>query len=99
MRRFKSTRSLSLSFIIALVLFTSACSSAPPSPAQNVSSPTVVHSPTATLPPIRTMRIDIGGYQLYVQCIGQGSPTVVFEAGLGGDISSWDTVQPEVGKF
>ena len=50
MRGFKPTLSLSLSLIIALALVISAYSSAPPSPAQNVSSPTVVHSPTVTLP-------------------------------------------------
>jgi pimeloyl-ACP methyl ester carboxylesterase len=45
------------------------------------------------------MRVDVGGYQLYVQCMGQGTPTVLFEAGLGEDVSTWDHVQPEVSQF
>ena len=29
--------------------------------------------------------VDVGGYRLDIECEGQGSPTVVFEAGAGGD--------------
>jgi len=35
---------------------------------------------------------------LYVACVGSGSPTVVLEAGLGGDTHSWQEVQPHVGR-
>ena len=28
--------------------------------------------------------IDVGGYSLHINCVGQGSPTVVLDAGLGG---------------
>ncbi|HUS14500.1 MAG TPA: alpha/beta hydrolase, partial [Chloroflexia bacterium] len=43
--------------------------------------------------------VDVGGYHLYYRCAGQGSPTVVLEAGLGTPSSTWDRVQPEVARF
>lgn len=38
------------------------------------------------------------GRRLNLYCVGEGSPTVVFDAGLGGDTASWDTVQPAVAQ-
>src|SRR5574340_383232 len=43
--------------------------------------------------------IDVGGYSLYARLIGSGSPTVVFICGLGEDMDSWNSVQPDVGKL
>jgi pimeloyl-ACP methyl ester carboxylesterase len=43
---------------------------------------------------------DVGdGRQLYLACEGQGSPTVVMEAGGAGHSGSWRFVQPEVADF
>lgn len=42
--------------------------------------------------------VDIGGYRLHLNCIGSGSPTVVFDAGLSDDSLAWYKVQPEVAK-
>jgi pimeloyl-ACP methyl ester carboxylesterase len=43
--------------------------------------------------------IDLGTHRLHIVCMGQGTPTVVFEAG-GGDTSDiWHLVQPQVAKF
>jgi pimeloyl-ACP methyl ester carboxylesterase len=39
------------------------------------------------------------GRRLNLYCVGQGSPTVVFEAGLGGDTASWDLVQPVIAQY
>ncbi len=36
------------------------------------------------------------GRRLNLYCVGQGSPTVIFDAGLGGNTASWDTVQPVI---
>jgi pimeloyl-ACP methyl ester carboxylesterase len=34
--------------------------------------------------------VDVGGYELYLQCMGQGSPTVILEAGYGASgTSTW----------
>jgi pimeloyl-ACP methyl ester carboxylesterase len=41
--------------------------------------------------------VDVGGHYLYFQCVGRGSPTVVLEAGFGGDVHAWDFVQPAIG--
>jgi pimeloyl-ACP methyl ester carboxylesterase len=41
--------------------------------------------------------VDIGGRRLNIHCVGQGSPTVIFEAGLGDQMRAWAMVQPAVG--
>ncbi|WP_258280789.1 MULTISPECIES: hypothetical protein [unclassified Clostridium] len=43
--------------------------------------------------------IDIGGYSLNVNCYGRGTPTVIFESGLGDDNGVWTLVQPEISKI
>ena len=40
--------------------------------------------------------VDVGGYSLHLHCIGQGSPTVVLDAGLGAFSLDWGAVQPEI---
>jgi len=42
--------------------------------------------------------INIGGYSLRVNCCGKGTPTVIFESGLGDDNEVWTLVQPETSK-
>jgi pimeloyl-ACP methyl ester carboxylesterase len=37
-------------------------------------------------------RVSIGGPSMYIECAGPGSPTVVFEAGLGGNAGVWEGV-------
>lgn len=74
-------------FLCSLVLLTSFLLSA----CASLSSPP--HMPLATgLQGLVEGRIDIGGYELYYQCIGDGSPTVILEAGSEGDSSSWELV-------
>ncbi len=36
--------------------------------------------------------------QLYINCVGQGSPTVVMEAGSGEDSTTWSKIVPEISK-
>jgi pimeloyl-ACP methyl ester carboxylesterase len=43
--------------------------------------------------------VDAGGYRLHLNCTGEGTPTVVLDAGLGGGVLDWSLVQPEVSKF
>jgi pimeloyl-ACP methyl ester carboxylesterase len=40
--------------------------------------------------------VDVGGYSLHIHCVGQGSPTVVLDAGSGGFSAQWVRVQREV---
>ena len=41
-------------------------------------------------------RVDIGGRSLYLDCRGEGSPTVVLEAGMGSGAGSWSAVFGEL---
>ncbi|MEI8365654.1 MAG: alpha/beta hydrolase [Parachlamydiaceae bacterium] len=46
--------------------------------------------------------IDVGGYNLHIQCQGerrQGIPTVIIETGIFDCSHSWQLVQPEIAKF
>ncbi len=43
--------------------------------------------------------VDVGGHRLHLYCTGEGSPTVVLEAGLAGSSLDWSWVQPEVEQF
>ena len=42
--------------------------------------------------------VDIGDHRLHIHCVGQGSPTVILESGLGTMSADWANVQPEVAK-
>ncbi len=42
------------------------------------------------------VRVDVGGYHLFLKCSGQGSPAVILESGALDSSRQWDKVQPEV---
>ena len=42
--------------------------------------------------------VDVGGHQLHLHCVGEGSPVVVLEAPAGSMSAVWGWVQPEVAK-
>ena len=48
-------------------------------------------------PPIGRM-IDIGGYRLHMYMEGEGSPTVVLDAGAGGIGLGWELVRPAIAR-
>lgn len=43
--------------------------------------------------PVPGLNVDIGGHSLHIICLGQGSPTVILDAGLGGTSRDWVLVQ------
>ena len=43
--------------------------------------------------------VDIGGFCLHFNCIGQGTPTVVMDAGGGAPSITWGLVSSEIAKF
>lgn len=43
--------------------------------------------------------VDVGGYDLHLHCLGEGSPTVVVEAGLNDFSLQWSSVQTEISQF
>src|SRR5215207_9769188 len=50
-----------------------------------------------TYPPPGEM-VDVGTHSLHINCLGQGSPTVILESGLGTMSADWANVQPQVAK-
>lgn len=46
--------------------------------------------------PLVGQMVDIGGYRLHMHVEGQGSPTVVLDAGAGGFGLAWELVRPAV---
>ena len=40
--------------------------------------------------------VDVGGHSLYINCVGEGSPTVILESGSGATSVDWANIQPEV---
>lgn len=54
----------------------------------------------ATPPP--GFMVDVGGHRLHLWCRGDatpGTPSVIFDSGLGGDAFAWEAIAPEVAKF
>ncbi len=41
-------------------------------------------------------RVELGEHGLYMICVGEGSPTVIFEHGLAGAYTDWKNIQPAV---
>ncbi len=43
--------------------------------------------------------VKVSGYEMYLYCMGTGTPTVILEAGLNDVSETWSLVQPEVASF
>jgi pimeloyl-ACP methyl ester carboxylesterase len=50
-----------------------------------------------TYPPPGEM-VDVSGHSLHINCVGQGSPTVIMEAGSGGMSAHWVRVQQQLAQ-
>ena len=61
-------------------------------------SPTVTALPALPTPEQIVGKFDIGGRNLYILCIGTGSPTILLESGLGVDYGYWSKVMLEISK-
>jgi pimeloyl-ACP methyl ester carboxylesterase len=61
--------------------------------------PPTASSTPAPRPTLPGDKFDVGGFNLYIDCKGTGSPTVILESGLEGDVVTWKDVHPEVAKF
>ena len=64
---------------------------------QHGRSATSRDSNPVTVGPGRLVAIG-GGRSLFLYCVGTGSPTVILEAGFGGNIDNWSEVQPALGR-
>jgi pimeloyl-ACP methyl ester carboxylesterase len=43
--------------------------------------------------------LSVGGQNLHIETLGESGPTIVFEAGLGNDSSTWKFVAGPIAKF
>ncbi len=43
--------------------------------------------------------VDVGGLRLHVNCLGEGSPVVVMDSGVGSFSLDWSLVLPEIARF
>lgn len=87
--------------IVVLGIAFAGCSPAI-STAPTQAPPLATETISPTPPPRPTLpgdKVDVGGYNLYIDCKGTGSTTVILEAGLDGDVVTWKDVYPEVAKF
>ena len=74
---------------LLLLLASSACHAGAPQPARLAATRDVISDGVVEIG---------GGLALHIHCLGEGSPTVVMDAGLGNDGSVWNDVQREVGR-
>ncbi len=56
---------------------------------------TIPPKPTATVGPLKG-KFDAGGVNLFLVCLGTGSPTVVLDAGWGMDWMTWTAIMPKI---
>lgn len=73
-------------FLLVLLLTACAVSSSPTPPATGLADAV-------------SGEVNVGGYELYYTCIGEGSPTVILEAGSEADSSMWDLVMLYYQKY
>ena len=88
-----------LGAVLALGGCTAGTTSSPaaPSPSPVASSVSPSAAPTASPSPLAHVagKVDIGGgRELFLECTGEGSPTVVFESGDTDDGRAWTSVVP-----
>ena len=57
---------------------------------------TIAGSQNLSADPPAGRLVDVGGYRMHLDCRGEGSPTVVMDAGLGGSSLDWNLVQAEL---
>lgn len=43
--------------------------------------------------------VDVNGVKMHINCSGNGSPTVILEAGMGASSLDWSLVQPQIAAF
>ena len=99
--------------VVTIVAFLAACAgtstaspTSAPAPTPEPPAPTTTTATLVPATPTPTLEegklIDVGGYRLYIECQGEGSPTVVLDAGFGGGHEVWSIlspVQPKVAAF
>jgi len=70
---------------------------AQPTISVSLAEPTDTSSPEATAPPRGTFAVD-GDRELYITCMGSGSPVILMEAGGGDESSAWAGIMPTLAE-
>jgi hypothetical protein len=84
-----------LGVFLAAGCATGGSSGSPGSTQASVPSPTETATPTRSRPPHFASMFDIGGgRELFMECTGSGTPTVIFESGDEDDGRAWGGVVP-----
>lgn len=65
-----------------------------PIPATPTPEPTATAIPPTKVPEYRE-KVDVGGHNLYIKCLGEGSPTILLISGLSASSRQWDKVIAE----
>ena len=65
--------------------------------ASTVFNALAIHHYRAIYPPQGKL-YQVDGYKMHLYCTGEGSPTIVLDAGLGNDSLIWANVQPTLSK-
>src|SRR5215471_8494327 len=61
-----------------------------------------VQAQQVTAPPkasVHSQFVDVGGHTLWMTSAGSGGPTVVLDYGLGGPVTTWDGIFPQIASF
>ena len=67
-----------------------------------LASPALASPPSPPVPEFDSppgVMVGVGSHRLHIHCSGRGSPSVIFESGLGGTSLDWSRVQPAVSEF
>ena len=43
--------------------------------------------------------VQVNGHRMHIHCTGSGSPTIILDAGLGNDSTTWEETQPVLSKI
>lgn len=76
-----------------------ACAAPVAAPTLSAEPPTTAAasaSPTSTAAALDANLVSIGDRSLWLECSGEGSPTLILESGMGGDHATWDQVLPHL---
>lgn len=65
--------------------------------ASTVFNALAIHHYRAVFPPQGKL-YGVDGYKMHLYCTGEGSPTIILDAGLGNDSLIWANVQPTLSK-
>ena len=80
--------------VVAAVYGTSVAAPAPPRTPTPAVQAAACPAAEANSIPSFSDRFDVGGYSLFMQCLGSGQPTVILDSGAGWASDEWANIVP-----